>query len=199
MGQGTQLSEPRTPPSAPAPSATGRGGCEPQTQSRTPRPTLHQVPALRTARPRMGSRGRLQMSEWMKEQTSEWPCRDGRDGLLGRGGNVHRQDDQTRAHAEAGADADRQHCWASGPRTPWPSGVWALSWEDGLCRGESRCRNREDGTRPLELLRFLSFFRAPGVLGSVCCLGRASVHEQAAHRRRCQRSSSRVGFRAQAD
>lgn len=76
MGQGTQLSEPWTPPSAPAPSATRRGGCEPQTQ--TPGPTLHHVAALRAAWPRMGSRGCLQMSKRMTERTREWPCCDGR-------------------------------------------------------------------------------------------------------------------------
>lgn len=66
MGQDTQLSEPRTPPSAPA----RGGGREPQTQSRTPRPALRQVPAPRTAWPRRGSAGGLQTGERVEARTS---------------------------------------------------------------------------------------------------------------------------------
>lgn len=118
MGQDTQLSEPRTPPPAPAPSATRRGGREPQTQSRTPHPALRQVLAPRTAWPRRGSAGGLQMGKRVEARTSAWPRRDGGDGLLGRGGNVHTRRAQARAHVGAGAGASRRHRWASAAARP---------------------------------------------------------------------------------
>lgn len=47
-----------------------------------------------------------------------WPCRDGGDGLLGRGGIVHTQRAQARAHTGAGAGASRRHRWASAAARP---------------------------------------------------------------------------------